>query len=161
MATGLSSTPNPPPRDTAPLIPPQVFLPIGGAQRHVEPQETQQLSPQEFVDASAPQQQQLREATEAGIRHSGCVGHGHRCAGPVWPVEKGSAWVPACEPRGKGWEGVILGISVAGAGGHSHCPHCTGTVPTPSSSWLSPELPSVSLALSSPRLLVQASWILS
>ena len=53
---------------------------LGGTQRHVESKETEQLAPQKFIDAPAPQQQQLREAAEARLRHARRVRDGHRGA---------------------------------------------------------------------------------
>lgn len=51
--------------------------PVGDADGGVHGEESQELLVQHLVDAAFPGQQQLGEATEAGVRHSGRVGDRH------------------------------------------------------------------------------------
>lgn len=51
--------------------------PVGDADGGVHGEECQELLVQHLVDAAFPGQQQLREATEAGIGNSGRVGDRH------------------------------------------------------------------------------------
>lgn len=100
-----------------PACPPQAASPIGRTQHHVEPKETEQLPPEKFVDAPAPQQQQLRETAESRIGHAGCVRDSHRGAGPVGPKEMGLDQICACGLWNWGLGGSCKGLRVERGGG--------------------------------------------
>lgn len=56
---------------------PTVTSPVGDADGGVHGKESQELLVQHLVDAAFPGQQQLGEATEAGVGNSGRVGDRH------------------------------------------------------------------------------------
>lgn len=66
---------------------PSCHLPVSEAESQISNREDQELLVEQLVDTSTPEQQQLVEASKAGIGYTGCVSDSHGKSGELADLE--------------------------------------------------------------------------